>query len=81
MTLSNGQGSVLVFVEAEVLRLLAESAIIRNNHDVGRLIPAHPIAVPKEWRIWSVRMVWGELLRRELELGKTRGWRWRWKWK
>jgi hypothetical protein len=31
--LTDGQGSVLVFVEADVLRLLTESAIARNDHD------------------------------------------------
>lgn len=37
--LAHGQGSVLVFVEAEVLRRLTESAITSYNHHVGELTP------------------------------------------
>ena len=79
--MTDGQGRVLVFVEADVLRLLTESAIARPGHDGGNFVisPDDSIVAhnPKEMRAlacsgWGV---WGGGERcGELELGKTRGW-------
>lgn len=47
-TLADGQGSVLVFVEAEVLRLLAESAITRSSSRCTQMDPEGSMSAPKE---------------------------------
>jgi hypothetical protein len=75
---AHGQGSVLVFVEVEVFRLLAESAMTRNNYDGDRDIPAAIMIAPKQHQPWSVRMAgWcGESfcgVRLELEMERAMG--------
>jgi hypothetical protein len=56
--LADGQGKVLVFVEAVVLRLLTESAITQSNHGVHKTTPVASMVVPREERLewYGVRL-------------------------
>jgi len=55
--LADGQGKVLVFEEAVVLRLLTESAITQSNLDVHRVTPVASMVAPREerWDQYGVR--------------------------
>lgn len=67
---ADGQGSVLVLVEAEVLRLLAVSAMVDDDCDVRNSVPAASMVTATECQMRYLRMVWGK--------GALCGGSWRW---